>query len=567
MDAARSQRRAAEDAAAHVRRLVEADDVEALRTCLPAISYLPQWTWGWRDRTTWETPLHLAVRLNRVECARELARAVPDAALFSDCNQCRTALHLAAAEGRAECVEAILQHVPHAAYAKELYSRTALHVAAQNGHERCVDHLLAAAPDAACLQTNRGTPLHLAAQYGYTGIVAKLLQAAPNQATVQRLDDGYTPLHCAVRQRHVGAAELLLRSSPGAATMADPMGRLPLHTAASKGPLPLLRMLLHAAPQAATAADHSGGLPLHNAAVAGRPTYVRLLLSVAPETKVQLTVHGSSPLYLAAMGGNASCVRLLATPDLAMLPNEAQWTPLHEASAGLRLDCVRYLVDLAPQAAMVKNQWGCTPLMWAATRQFKPERRVECVRMLAAAVPAAVEIGCDDTGETPLHVMARDDLAEGARHLLAVAPSAARAVDKRGMTPLHYATMVESQECVRVLACAAPDTADVEDEEGVAPLDFADGETAGTLLLALLRSTRRPLDEYEWDAVDAEHPDLLASLPAALECGDKQAGWLVQRLPQTDRMRLRATACALSLGGRTRPALPPELVRSIVALL
>ena len=553
---------------AHIRRLVEADDVAALRAYLGAhnAAYDPPWSWGWRDRETWETPVHLAVRLGRVGCARELARAAPDTALFRCRRHCRTALHVAAREGHADCVEAILQHVPRAAYLTDLYGRTALHDAAAAGHERCVDHLLAAAPDVARVHAPKGSPLHLAASHGHLGCVDRLLAAAPDQAAAQRLSDEQTPLHCAARQRHVDVAQRLLEAAPYAATLQDEEGRLPLHIAAARGPLPLLKALLDVAPDATRSTDHVGRVPLHAAAYAGRPTYVRLLLAAAPETKLHMTVHGSSPLTCAAMGGNVTCVRLLATPELAMTQCESGWTPLHQAAAGLRVACVRQLVALAPRAALLKNQWGCTPLMWATTRDFKPQDRVEVVRVLAAAVPECVALSGDDTGETPLHMLARDGLAEGVRHVLAVAPSAARALNRYGCTPLHYAVVGESQECVRLLACAAPDTVFVEDaEEEVTPLDIADDETTGTMLLALLRSTRRPLTWFEWGMVDDDHGDLRASLPVALEIGDEQAGCVVERLPQAERDRLRTAVCALSLGDRTRPALPPELVRSIVA--
>lgn len=380
---------------------------------------------------------------------------------------------------------------------------------------------------------DKHTPLHLAAQTGLVEVVPAFLQAAPEAALL--LDHAQkTPLMAAVCSRRSDVAELLLHAQPSAAMQCDMMGLLPLHHVASAGPRTLLPRLLEVAPQAARVPClYRGALPLHKAARKGRPTFVEPLLAAAPDTIGALDHRGASPLHEAACSGSKTCVALLATPALLELPDDAGMTPLHHAANRGHPKAVEYLLAAAPDSATVRDTYGRTPLYLAAgNTRADPE----CVRLLAAAAPATAAVTCNEC--LPIHMAACLGNCDSVRALVAAAPATAMAADTRARTPLQ-------------LAAASGHRA-----------------TEGTLLLAVMRCVPRPLTDDEWALVPQQHPDLLPSLPAALQLSTAQATRVMHKLSPAARSWVRLVVLALGSGNPpARPSLPPEMIEYIVCKL
>lgn len=98
-----------------------------------------------------------------------------------------------------------------------------------------------------------------------------------------------------------------------------------------------------------------------------------------PEASVD--INGQTPLHIAAQRGSAIAVvrRLTATSELPALTMDA-WGrfPLHyacmnnTAPPGVRIDIVHHLLDIYPQAVMVQDCDGCTPMDYASQVRQHP---------------------------------------------------------------------------------------------------------------------------------------------------------------------------------------------------
>lgn len=416
---------------------------------------------------------------------------------------------------------------------------TLLHVAVSSRLVQCA--LMLARHDPALVtiaNADNRTPLHLAADTGLVEVVPAFLRAAP-EAALQLGRGGQTPLMAAVCSHRWDIAELLLRAQPSAAMQPDLRGMLPLHQVALDGRHKMLLSLLKAAPQAARVRCLSyAWLPLHNAASKGRPTFVKSLLAAAPDTIDVLDNRSESPLSLTASSGNKTCVAMLATPELLQLRDVDGMTPLHHAAQLGHAKVVEYLLAAAPATATtVTRVFGDTPLHKAVGGPADADGCAECVRLLVAAAPGTAAVA-DSWGNLPIHAAARRGYCGSVRALVAAAPATVTATDMNKQKPLQLA---------------------------VAGQHWA---TVGTLLLAMLRCVPRPLTDDEWLLVPRQHPDLLPSLPAALQLSTAQAKRVMHRLSPAARSWVRLVVLALSSGKPSaRPSLPPEMVDYIIGKL
>ncbi|EFN53978.1 hypothetical protein CHLNCDRAFT_135923 [Chlorella variabilis] len=79
-------------------------------------------------------------------------------------------------------------------------------------------------------------------------------------------------------------------------------------------------------------------------------------------------------------------------------------------------------------------------------------------------------------------------------------------------------------------------------------------------------AARLPLSQEQWSSIPAPCPDLARALPTVLQRSAAEAGWLVGRLAEGQRKRLRAAALSLARAQRGVPSLPAELCGRILAL-
>lgn len=496
--------------------------------------------------------------------------------------------------------------------------------------------LVRANPSAAALprSTWGRTALHEAIVRGDEGMVRMLLREAPDAAMVP---DGYgrQPLLCVDAAEDPGILAALLAAAPQAARVPDKRGSLPIHRAAFEGNVAMLKALVDVAPETAAVQDDVGRTPLFCAADAGKEEAVKFLLTVAPETALVQDDWGETPLHTAirhSYGGRMNttdfggrCARLLvrAVPAAASIGRDGRsgdgCTPLHLAVMEYYFQGVQDILDVAPEAALCRDDSGRSPLTWAMMRGLP--RYVEALlavapqaagwvdennhlpihfwrsyveqgaaaavaEKLVAAAPATAHAVHPGTGATPLHKAAKAGSPGGARVLLAAAPETAVMRDNDGNTPLHVAVRAvvvyasPNIAIVETLATAAPAALLVTNNWGRTPLQCYDSDpdaraalVRAVLAAALLRV--RPLAAHEWQLVTPGAVDacLRAALPAVLARSDAEAGRAVSLLSPAGREALQLTVYALRLGkpgpeGKPwlRAALPVELVRAIIVL-
>ncbi len=192
-------------------------------------------------------PLHEAVRENNPEEARRLIveeRAPVDAGDTEGV----TPLHLAARDGRAECAELLLQYYadPNRPTRKKW---NPLHVAAWNDHEEVVELLMQYDAIAKFKTPNGWSPVHMAAIRGNVAIIDTVLRdwKTSKREGKPALDDKdnkkNAPLHYAIRKGHEDVAAILVTKGADI-NLQDADGNTPLHLLVGRNMLPLARDLL-----------------------------------------------------------------------------------------------------------------------------------------------------------------------------------------------------------------------------------------------------------------------------------------------------------------------------------
>ena len=95
-------------------------------------------------------------------------------------------------------------------------------------------------------------------------------------------------------------------------------------------------------------------------------------------------------------------------------------------------------------------------------------------------------------------------------------------------------------------------------------LQFHNRRLSATLLADL--AARLPLSHEQWHSIPAPCPDLARALPAVLQRSAAEAGWLVGRLAEVQRARLRAATLSLAQAQQpNRCSLPAEVSGRILA--
>ncbi|EFN53863.1 hypothetical protein CHLNCDRAFT_135974 [Chlorella variabilis] len=274
-------------------------------------------------------------------------------------------------------------------------------------------------------------------------------------------------------------------------------------------------------------------------------------------------------LHQAAEKGDEAAVRqLLAAGARADQVNLHGSLPLHRASHYGHEGVVRLLLEAAPATASAVNSHGKTPLHCAADSLWSASGGV--VRLLLSAAPATATLLTADK-RAPIHWAAYHNHVEATQLLLEAAPELAFAPEGCGYTPLHMVLFnpdnvralreldTEVAETARCLLRAAPA---VQTALGIL-LQYS--QHSATLYADLM--ARLSLSEDQWHSIPAPCPGLARALPAVLQCSAAEAGWLVGRLADAQRARLRAAALSLARPQQQSSAvLPAELSGRILAL-
>ena len=272
---------------------------------------------------------------------------------------------------------------------------------------------------------------------------------------------------------------------------------------------------------------------------------------------------GQTPLHVAARSGLAGTVRLLleADPSMASVADRRGWTSLHTAAffcQDAACKVVGLLLAAAPATALAVDRDGWTPLHRAADRG-----NIAAMHLLLAAAPQAAA-ALDPNKQAPIHRAADASNAAAVQLLLEAAPELAFAPDAAGGdTPLHlilrsWYIAQRGVEAARCLVRAAP---------AVQPaLDACVGAGPHSATLYADLAARLPLSQEQWSSIPAPCPDLARALPTVLQRSAAEAGWLVGRLAEGQRKRLRAAALSLARAQRGVPSLPAELCGRILAL-
>lgn len=229
----------------------------------------------------------------------------------------------------------------------------------------------------------------------------------PNRANL----NGAYPLHNAARfSRSLLVTEYVLDFDPFIITLGNNDGTLPLHWAAAKNTnLDIINCLIEAYPSAIRTADHEGYLPLHSAGQNLQLHIVKAINAANPSAISMLDFEGGVPIHHACcFNTNIDVVSFMDSlyQKGVSVAQKDGITPLHlAASQNSSPTVMAFLIQKYPQAAFAVDDDGWLPLHCLVTRHRDDMTgsRIECLRLLLAANPAAIRVKRND-GQTPIQI-------------------------------------------------------------------------------------------------------------------------------------------------------------------
>ena len=299
-----------------------------------------------------------------------------------------------------------------------------------------------------CSRTSR-SPLHEACLRNGCIHVIRALLAATEVSPAFRDSHGNTPLHLLFvshspmsrsPQEMDSIVEALLENhSAVVAAATNREGNTPLHMACSAEPNyvspAVLTRILAANPACASTPNNLNRLPLH-------------VYCMQPTTRTSIEI---------------AQILLDAHRDAAHLLDGAGRTPLHHAAIKTNTHLVCFLLNTAPQAALIRSGPQQQTPLHVFCQQKPREQHVPALRALLEAAPETVTLP-DGQLSSPLHVVCKSKkpLLQVIRLLIDTDPGVASMTDSEGYTALHYACENEAEsEVIECLLAAYSGAASV----------------------------------------------------------------------------------------------------------
>jgi len=352
-----------------------------------------------------QTPLMVAVGTGHSEIALLLIRRGADLTAADPTGM--TALHLACAgANHGEVAKALVEGGADLSATWKGCARPA-RLAAESGNIAALEAIAQKAPALLGLADSDGvTPVLAAADHGNADAFRLCAEAAPQSLKNARAEDGATAVFVAAHHGMEDALAIAARLAPEAFAMATREGSTPAMAAARKGLLASLGVIAKVAPETLGLCDEKGVTPALLAAQEGHAEALALIASYAPQSLGKArTTDNVTPAYAAAFHGHNACMEIVAkaAPQSLRVKNKEGFAPAAVAAQNGHRDVLGTIFAHDPGAFLEPP----TPAYVAA--QFG---RMDCIRFLLEKAPDSFAVA-DETGSLPLHVAAvtaRDEL-------------------------------------------------------------------------------------------------------------------------------------------------------------
>jgi len=139
----------------------------------------------------------------------------------------------------------------------------------------------------------------------------------------------------------------------------------------------------------------------------------------------------------------------------------------YSAAALGHVDCLRLLLQVAPETAAAPDKFGTTPAHFAAQKGHT----AALDQILAVAPASAGAVNSQERGlSTPLHLAAATGHAAAVGSLVRAAPGVATVLNAQGGTACHTAVPYDHDAVVAALLKACPGLAMVAADDGKLPI-------------------------------------------------------------------------------------------------
>ncbi|XP_050271171.1 uncharacterized protein LOC126714833 isoform X3 [Quercus robur] len=295
-----------------------------------------------------------------------------------------------------------------------------LHVAAKSGQAQIMERVLDSLyPHSPLYATNckGNTALHIAASLGHLGISELLITRATDQeAEVKQLllkaqnEELNTALHLAVKHGHDDIVDLLIRKEPGLTSITNKAGESPLFQAVDRGFFEIALRILE----------------ISECSDVGRNK-----MNVLHAAVIRVEIKSR----FKTIRKDWWCLNIFGSPQL-------QTCKLDITGA----DFVRKMLDKFPNAIMKADDFGWTPLHYAA--YFG---NFEVVKLFLENINISLAYERDIQGMSALHISAMEGHCDVMSAIIEKFPYTCELLDNRGRTALHLAAESGRTKAVKIL--------------------------------------------------------------------------------------------------------------------